>query len=1601
LFASGADAVTVEGPEGIGKTTTLALFAQARGADVVSVFVRRANRWSLDLDILVPDLLNQLECNLGLDLSPSATAVDAPKVISLFGRLGRKRTATRKACYVVLDGLISDALDEAQVSDLLDLLPLGSQHFKFLCSGDSDRLRRLSSALEPKPLVLPFFALDETRAFLGDLVSDARLLEELHQTARGLPGYLSSIRRLLESGMAVEALLASVPPRDLDRIFDVEWSRIANRVEWHRLLLAAIAFDSRRHFVSSLADVLGVSVSDVRAFVVACPLLELSAEEEVRFASDTLRRAGERRLLSDRHAILKMFVARLDQEKMSPDSVRLLPSYYRDLGQLDDVVSTLSPSFFRETISLTESLTVAQRHALLGVETATKMGRDIEATRFRLHRSGLSDLTAGAGDVREIRAFVALGQPAKALALARGASLREMKFKGLAAAISSLAKSGFAVDPELVTELRRLFQDIDPATIRRDTVDVAASLLDVAPDIAIGLMESLEKAEGDPAALDRAFLRLSIVADVSGGNGAQPMAALEQMRQKIADPRVRGMSSVLTLVTTKKTADEAIEHAIAIESSEERILFARVWLVRNYRREDAIRVGRFALDEILRTPQLSLTAAVLRQCAEPLRFCPPTGEAVMLARAVEDHLERATALGPTQEAIGIRIVLAISAARRNQLDGENALARAYEYSEALLDPALRLLGLANVLASLSLVSPEADAEERRDGTVAKQVRDLSALVLRQSAEQAVVLADTLAVLAPRHLDLAVEVAQGLNTQSRRDAAFEGIVLAYLHEPADMWRLEDVCRVLGMVSDSDLRDSLIATAASRLAEDVISRGGCELSFGGELFREIKKIGAAELKVDALAHLLVGLPKGDAANQLRNAVKQGINTAVRTISDLADRSAAAFEAVTLVVESDPELAEDLAKVGEVAKAEQGGASVSVVRTMTLSAALAVRAMRGLMMAGVEVEANADRVLRSVERIPDVVAQALLLTELAVDTRFRRDADACRGIVNGHLRPLLAAVGSEERDLKEQLIHIGSPALYLAHPADAKWWWGQLTPRRRDGALHDVVLTLMTRRSPREPYDWAIRKASLVRYEELLDVLDVANEMTSDVLVFDTLRKVGDSLCDDRGRPSLTAEQRTVVRNKYRDVALSKFPAKTGIQHEGYVIAAEAQLLRSERGQGELWDGLARRARAIGNLSDRAYVLGLLAEAMPAREDALRRVVAEEAEATLDGLAIAYERVARCHDLASMLKTFDKGAARRLIERGFHAGASGEEREFRSVQRSLIDLAYQIDPDFARSLAAMSDDDPVRSTARAGARDRLERLEAREALRSGLPQVATEAEVRRSASVAWELLGCLNAGTVSPRSPEELTAVLEAATSLGFRDGFWLWSWILENMVARYARTAEARRFILPFFEGTLLTGEIVNGVELRTKDTQGSRGMETVVRVGDRERALQIVELWCREAVPNDIVICDPYFGPPELEIVQRLHMIAPKARFQIVTSRKHHSQTIAKPWDEAYRAVWRDKISLEDPPDVEITVVGYDSDGRSPIHDRYILGPDSGLRLGTSISGIGIAQESSITRLLPDDFSVASDRAKLFFTRTIRLVGGQKVRYEGFTLSADA
>jgi len=79
------------------------------------------------------------------------------------------------------------------------------------------------------------------------------------------------------------------------------------------------------------------------------------------------------------------------------------------------------------------------------------------------------------------------------------------------------------------------------------------------------------------------------------------------------------------------------------------------------------------------------------------------------------------------------------------------------------------------------------------------------------------------------------------------------------------------------------------------------------------------------------------------------------------------------------------------------------------------------------------------------------------------------------------------------------------------------------------------------------------------------------------------------------------------------------------------------------------------------------------------------------------------------------------------------------------------------------------------------------------------------------------------------------------------------------------------------------------------------------------------------------------------------------------------------------------------------IVGIDSSGKSPIHDRWWLTEGAGLWIGTSFNSLGKTQDSTVRRISGADATQQASNVDQYLFDRKREYNGERLRYLSITL----
>ena len=668
------------------------------------------------------------------------------------------------------------------------------------------------------------------------------------------------------------------------------------------------------------------------------------------------------------------------------------------------------------------------------------------------------------------------------------------------------------------------------------------------------------------------------------------------------------------------------------------------------------------------------------------------------------------------------------------------------------------------------------------------------------------------------------------------------------------------------------------------------------------------------------------------------------------------------------------------------------------------LAVRAFSGLLPKRLDTEGDFVRLADQIGRVKSQSGRLRIWTDLALRCfRFERAQEGAR-IVREHVRPILQSLSKANPAEWQTAVGEAAPALYMAHHATAIETIKELLPTLRDAALHCVIRFMLRQTPPSDPFD-AVELGSRhnLSHDGAVDICELLELVQSDSLLYTHVATLSRSAVWKHNRTRFPQNQRDDLAARLAKLVERKLPAPGYIKHEGYVILCEAEIGKLRKVPHAYWAALAQRGRLLPNLSDRVFVLAFLAEAYESGDRQYRLGLLNEARDAAGTIPCRLDEVGRLEAIAGRAHEFgQREFARAVLQQAMTAIGCADE-EGRSTQQSIVDFAYRLDPDLATTLASMMDDDE----ARIQARKRAEPFELRKRLLDASEDLIGEAEdVRTLASAAWLALGSLNANRAETRHVSTTRAAIRIAATAPLREVYPVLAWVIENAIQRRAHADEARTLIRDLFEACLLGCDLAANASVRVGRRTGiplvtSRSAslaKTVIRPGERQKALEELRLWLANEACEYLKISDAYFSPPDLELLTLVLSSAPKLKVYILTSKEHQlDQKVQAPWEDAYSQYWKQNFSDQKPPDTTIFVVGTQRTHQLPIHERWWLTRGGGLRVGTSFNSLGAGKTTEITRLTSEEASERELEVNAYLFGQIQERLGEKLSVSYFAL----
>ena len=1613
LFNSNTQIVIIEGEDGIGKTNLLSQFVRQHPDNAISIFITPNCLLGYDPHIIKRDLYDQIRWVLEpSDHDDSEYVSDSYFGTCLYG-LRKKSKREKQIFYFVIDGLSDIPKERADIQrEILNWLPFSYSQFRFLLSGDLSQLLNDSFKgliIKNKSFPLTGFNLDETKTYFSDTIDNHESVEEIYKICKGIPGYLESVGRIIQDGKNIQTLIDEMPDH-LPRLFELEWEKVKND-ENQLILLAIIAHGRWKHTVEELAAILNIAVENILSLLKGLPFISIEGNHsEVVFVSDLFRKFAISQLKDYKNRVSEILIESLLNRDDRYLSYKYLPVLYQELGKSDELLNYLSSEQAEKLVDHFKSISPLQQKAIMGVSTALKLNRADDLAKFSMQSSALKGLCETNILHSEIEALMSLDKYESAIKLAHSNVIYEEKLQLLCIIAKSKSEQGLSPDEDLIDQIKELYAKIDSEILGERAIDIASILIYSIPELAIELIEKTTKSASQNESIDWAFTKLSFAVLKDSSKKKTKFDAIENIKPKISDPKFKDFSTAITLLLGEYSPKKVISESNKMNGPDEQLFLLRHWTKKNLHRKDAEEVIEFALALVIKSTTVSPTAKILSELSAPLPSVENIDKVKLLVGRLDTFIDTAKRLGPTKDYVNLQLILANAEARYNFEKAENRIIEIYFYIDEISDILLKTECLISLMVVLKQIDPSMKMENKHNiySSIQNDLTPHIENLLENTADHYATSRDIIKSLSKSDPDSAIDLAMRLNTEDRRDQALFEFIKISLKRRLNVIDLNSIKKALSRIKDKELIDLSIYKTIERYSkvDGLVETDKNLLPF----IAQVEKMSNYVNKCTALSYSFVILKKNITGNysSLADRLLKLLHDTWNAIDVEWEQIDTGYKIVKILASFSIEISQELLSAIEDKRKniniDSGHIAVSYINYIRL----AIRSLSGLMLKKLDSSDDIEELSVLIEQIISNSVRANLWSRLANRYYINNNKNKCEKIVTEKIKPLLQKLIVENSDDKIHAIIECAPALYSAHKNSAFEIINHLPLYEKDYALHQICEFILINHPLSDPFDKTTTSKAIVDYEKLLDICEIIDKIENDAFLYRIIEKVSDNIKARKKWATLSKDQLNDILTKLNNTIITKLPNLSYIKHDGYKIIATAQLLSIRKGEEHEWKNLIQDTLKIPNIADRAHVLLIIAVIRPPKYSKDRQTLIKQCIEMANSIPSSVEKIEHYESVISQILDIEPELGKECLKEAMEQSMQSDKHEYFSAQQRLVDIAYRYDHDLAASLAAMTDNDPGRALARENISGRIDVLELKQKLIEKSQNTLIQKEkLFEYPNAAWMRLGALNSGRIEAVHINETFRLSEIAASLPINAAYPIFSFIIENAIVRNSNTDQAGTYFRPMFKAATTAATLSLKLAKRSLEQRNIPSACTInrcvtdniiIRSGEREKAERFIKDWFEKNVKKYLKICDPYFGPEELDLIKLFTSLNPNVQVFILTSQKHQNQeAISGSIEEHYRKKWRLDLSDNDPLSTDFVIVGTKSSGALPIHDRWWISEKGGLRFGASYNGLGIKKDSEISILSEDESINFEKEIDKYLDNSKREHQGEKLMYTRFNL----
>lgn len=1594
--------VCLAGEDGIGMTTFLSQFARKHSDNCVSYFYNGFDRLQLDTEVMERDITEQLYWFANSCNCPS----DVKQVNDVYTKVIKQLKQTKEGVmYFVFDGF--DDIPSEHKENICKLIEkLQWEKARFLLSGKKEQIEGLFKQTKKwsvTEVTLLRFSEAETNAYFSSVMPDLSKehLQVLYKISRGNASRMNELRtKYLCNGRLEELMQADIDgdsdlnQEDFEKICDDDNPSVI-------LLFALLAYAEFEFKVDYVAQVLEVSTDDVRALAEQyADYIQIKEDDTICLLSVAFRKYLCERLQVYKSDVEMRQIRILEGARVGDIYTMALPSLYKSQGQYDSLIKYLNADNVQTFLAEGHSQAALNVQCRFGFEACAAMPDKHLASRFRysLNKAASREIERNELWDHEISALIAIGQHAKALALAHTVYLSEERLKCYL--LIARKPDGLSPDDQAVLKdhIRQLVDEIDFEDIPEKSMELAKLLFPIDYKAAIDIVDRIQKAHQEDINTDKVFSQFSLVeqTDMEEADACRDLA-----RSHIQNTDLRGFVDATANLFKKDDVDTLLEELKRLHSYAKQLRLLRYWLPAHKDKEDIGRVVLEALRLIVADSDTEMPKA--RELNDIARLM-----GTMTKEQMEEGLRYINSLGdtimcPTSDYVDAMITVIEGCRNVLPEKSQELLESLYVFVDDLKDEGMwlactaKLLGHFDRLGEARMVCKTIGTKEQ----LRSELKEKAKVLFLATAYHMKIVEGPIAALVCTEPELIETLISQMNTADRRSRAYSYAAEQYLvHAEPEKFDLD---YFFCLLEKADIKRGDCGKPMFMLVNKLLS--GEKLQHEALLPLIKKHIGFVEKLENVFLQCTVYMRiyqwgvRHFAEDPFVEEVKGKMLAWWETINQRHEKIEFGFHIAKILARCSKDEAEGMVARCSDLRRQSLLSSSSCVDAFFKCHNLYASSLIALISRGLCDEQILQAFSDDVSDFVSESERACMWGKIALAYHLAGNEEMFKSVGDQYLPTDYSQFTMDEQ--KWLIAHI-APALYLRGQLKFFNLLNKYDDVFRDICLRRVCIFIVSKKL--DVVELNVRENYELTYSDCGDLDTLLDHMSNENVIFQFVEIIARSLRSaNRKVEPLSTQQKKLVRETTSSIVEKKYPAPGGIQHDGYKIACQAVLEYADHAfntsQKQVWEN---RFKTVDNKADRAFLYFYTAPFFAKHTDKVE-FLCKGIDSTKD-VQFNFDRLSRFDMALTECAINNLGSLMPAIaEEAFLClRTDGTEEQY----EGLLDTIHQYKPELAETIMEKLDKDPARVYNK---RKLMSHLDSVKRLDKAGKDIRSVSDLDREEQRRFfdKRLNDLIEGKGQVQPVEEAFALtMDYLYNNTLSDAMSAIYYLLETISQRMKMSQNRKyadlllamhrairynlRMVLSLASDTKERMEKVNGM---FADSPASP--EGYIGIGEYQKAIDFLLRWYQACGFNELTIIDPHFRPSDLSVIKLLTDENNNLTIRILAHKGDFSE-------DDYQSEWR-QVSTGVKMPIQVTLVKYE--GKSyggPIRDRYWICVDdeNDQRVGISLNCLsGLGQRESCIHAIEDNTALYALHSFLRYgDKKVKRADGMNLEYTFFSLS---